>query len=95
MGEGAGVPIEPDEQTKLADATTALPGVIAAGVPGGARQQARWWGRCAGGELTLCLCACYCVAAGGFDALFAIMISDAAHPGVREAVEELWLNSSR
>lgn len=34
MGNAAGVPIEPDEQTKLADATMKLPGVIAAGVPG-------------------------------------------------------------
>lgn len=34
MGEGAGVPIEPDEQTALADATASLPGVLAAGVPG-------------------------------------------------------------
>jgi phosphomevalonate kinase len=34
MGIAAGVPIEPDEQTKLADATMKLPGVIAAGVPG-------------------------------------------------------------
>ncbi|GAX25445.1 phosphomevalonate kinase [Fistulifera solaris] len=30
MGEGAGVPIEPDEQTALADATSAVPGVVAA-----------------------------------------------------------------
>ena len=34
MGEAAGVPIEPPGQTTLADATMALPGVIAAGVPG-------------------------------------------------------------
>ena len=34
MGEAAGVPIEPDEQTALADATQALPGVIAALIPG-------------------------------------------------------------
>lgn len=34
MGEAAGVPIEPAGQTTLADATMALPGVIAAGVPG-------------------------------------------------------------
>ena len=34
MGEAAGVPIEPAGQTALADATMALPGVIAAGVPG-------------------------------------------------------------
>ena len=34
MGEAASVPIEPSGQTTLADATMALPGVIAAGVPG-------------------------------------------------------------
>uniref|UniRef100_A0A6U6ERV9 Uncharacterized protein n=1 Tax=Odontella aurita TaxID=265563 RepID=A0A6U6ERV9_9STRA len=40
MGEAAGgagddiVPVEPDSQTRLADATMALPGVVAAGVPG-------------------------------------------------------------
>ena len=58
MGEAAGVPIEPAEQTALADATLALPGVLACGVPG----------------------------AGGFDAVFAIVLSPAA--GSR--VEELW-----
>ncbi|CAM9091981.1 unnamed protein product [Ascophyllum nodosum] len=34
MGEDAGVPIEPAVQTKLVDATCALPGVLCAGVPG-------------------------------------------------------------
>ncbi len=34
MGESAGVPVEPDEQTKLADDTMNIPGVIAAGIPG-------------------------------------------------------------
>ncbi|CAN0367149.1 unnamed protein product, partial [Hapterophycus canaliculatus] len=34
MGEDAGVPIEPPVQTKLVDATSALPGVLCAGVPG-------------------------------------------------------------
>jgi phosphomevalonate kinase len=34
MGESAGVPIEPDEQTALADATSAVPGVVTALVPG-------------------------------------------------------------
>jgi phosphomevalonate kinase len=34
MGEAAGVPIEPDKQTALADATMEIPGVIAALVPG-------------------------------------------------------------
>jgi len=34
IGVAAGVPIEPSEQQALADATCALPGVLAAGVPG-------------------------------------------------------------
>lgn len=34
MGESAGVPIEPDEQTKLADDMMGIPGVIASGIPG-------------------------------------------------------------
>ncbi|KAL7463715.1 hypothetical protein ACHAXS_004069 [Conticribra weissflogii] len=34
MGKAAGVPVEPDEQTALANATMKLPGVVAAGVPG-------------------------------------------------------------
>jgi hypothetical protein len=34
MGESSGVPIEPPQQTRLADATMALPGVVACGVPG-------------------------------------------------------------
>ena len=34
MGKSACVPVEPDEQTAIADATMALPGVVAAGVPG-------------------------------------------------------------
>ncbi|KAL3773113.1 hypothetical protein ACHAWO_008708 [Cyclotella atomus] len=34
MGNAASVPIEPDVQTKLANATMKLPGVIAVGVPG-------------------------------------------------------------
>lgn len=34
MGRAADVPVEPDEQKALADATMKLPGVVAAGVPG-------------------------------------------------------------
>jgi phosphomevalonate kinase len=36
MGELAGVPIEPDSQTKLLDACLACEGVLGCGVPGGA-----------------------------------------------------------
>ena len=35
MGQSAGVPIEPDEQSELLDACCAIPGVIGGGVPGG------------------------------------------------------------
>lgn len=41
MGEKAGVPVEPDEQTKFADSTCDVPGVVAAGVPGGSCVGAR------------------------------------------------------
>ena len=34
MGNAADVPVEPDSQTALADATMKLPGVVAAGLPG-------------------------------------------------------------
>ncbi len=40
MGDKAGVPIEPDSQTKLADATMALPGVLCCGVPGAGGEDA-------------------------------------------------------
>lgn len=35
MGDAAGVPIEPDEQTGLLDRCWKIPGVIGGGVPGG------------------------------------------------------------
>lgn len=35
MGQSAGVPIEPDEQSELLDACCSIPGVIGGGVPGG------------------------------------------------------------
>lgn len=35
MGDLSGVPIEPDEQTKLLDTCVAQAGVIGGGVPGG------------------------------------------------------------
>jgi phosphomevalonate kinase len=34
MGDSAGVGIEPEAQSRLCDATMALPGVVAAAVPG-------------------------------------------------------------
>ena len=40
MGELAGVPIEPDEQTELCDASMQAPGVVVCGVPGAGGQDA-------------------------------------------------------
>ena len=34
MGDNSGVPIEPDQQTRLIDSTVLLPGVVMSGVPG-------------------------------------------------------------
>jgi len=69
LGEVAGVPIEPPQQTALANDTLEEQGVIAAGVPG----------------------------AGGFDALFAVIISIDGEKqrdeivDVRGRVEKRWL----
>ncbi|EPS74060.1 5-phosphomevalonate kinase, partial [Genlisea aurea] len=57
MGEAAGVPIEPDSQTRILDATMGAEGVVLGGVPG----------------------------AGGFDAIFAVTLGDAA-----DGVIKLW-----
>ncbi len=40
MGDKAGVPIEPESQTKLADATMEIPGVLCCGVPGAGGEDA-------------------------------------------------------
>ncbi|KAI9204383.1 ribosomal protein S5 domain 2-type protein [Polychytrium aggregatum] len=58
MSQLAGVPIEPEEQTRLLDRCMQVPGVIMAGVPG----------------------------AGGFDAIFCIVLSQPS----KEAVEACW-----
>jgi len=42
MGEQAGTPVEPPEQTRLLDACMALPGVVGAGVPGAGGYDAVW-----------------------------------------------------
>jgi len=62
MGEGADVPVEPPAQRALCDATAALPGVLACGVPG----------------------------AGGYDAVFAIVLGGAAAAGRVEALWASW-----
>lgn len=51
MGKAAGVPIEPESQSRLLDATMNMEGVLLAGVPG----------------------------AGGFDAVFAIILGEASN----------------
>ncbi|KAK5582244.1 hypothetical protein RB653_003827 [Dictyostelium firmibasis] len=58
MGKIADVPLEPIEQTELADETMSINGCIAAGVPG----------------------------AGGFDALFAIVITN------QDEIKNCWMN---
>ncbi|KAG0000475.1 phosphomevalonate kinase [Entomortierella chlamydospora] len=60
MSRLSGVPVEPEEQTRLLDACLAVPGVLMAGVPG----------------------------AGGFDAIFCIVLSDDS----RKSVERVWSN---
>ncbi|GAM21348.1 hypothetical protein SAMD00019534_045230, partial [Acytostelium subglobosum LB1] len=60
MGQLADVPLEPTEQTNLANDTMDIVGCVASGVPG----------------------------AGGFDALFAIVLGDASSKAVRQC----WMN---
>ncbi|KAF9433014.1 phosphomevalonate kinase [Entomortierella beljakovae] len=60
MSHLSGVPVEPEEQTRLLDACLTVPGVLMAGVPG----------------------------AGGFDAIFCIVLSDQS----RNGVEDVWSN---
>ncbi|KAF2071618.1 hypothetical protein CYY_007066 [Polysphondylium violaceum] len=64
MGGLADVPLEPVEQTRLADATMSIKGCVAAGVPG----------------------------AGGFDALFAIIIDSNADSSVSQQVKQTWMS---
>jgi phosphomevalonate kinase len=80
MGEAAGVPIEPPEQTALADATLAVDGVVAAGVPG------------AGGHDALFAVILEPrTAAGAPTASRAETNSSTIASGVRDAVEAVWL----
>lgn len=80
MGELAGVPIEPNEQTRLLDACLQQPGVIGGGVPGGQS----------------CHCCSFLYddrsTAGGYDAIWLLVI-DLGHPAPRSpvsAVEQVW-----
>ena len=75
MGEESGADIEPDSQTKLADATMELPGVLISGVPGGTTYYLVSFTS----SLTL-------NPAGGMDGLFAIVIGEQA----QECVRSFW-----
>jgi len=88
MGTASGVPIEPREQTQLLDACSALPGVVGAGVPGGASRSRSLSAppkvtpcgfRCATCEvrtLTLSLT----LAAGGYDAIWILCLAPPPPP---------------
>lgn len=84
MGERAQVPIEPPEQTALVDATMALPGVLIAGVPGGACVRVYLCIALLGTHRLMYACG---NAAGGFDAVFVVAL-DAS---VLDRVEALWM----
>ena len=71
MSVQSDVPIEPQEQTRLLDACMSVPGVVMAGVPGGE------FLHIARRRLT-------CLAAGGYDAIFCIVLSERAKVGVRK-----------
>jgi phosphomevalonate kinase len=89
LGRRTGVPIEPDEQTRLLDGMMAVPGVLVAGVPGGTH----------GGPHppthTLASSAWpdHAAAAGGYDAVFCLVCADAARAAVL-AVWEGWTELS-
>lgn len=76
MGSLSDVPIEPKEQTRLLDACMDIEGVVMAGVPGGKSihvyQNELWMLRL--------------FAAGGYDAIFCIVISQDA----KAQVHSLW-----
>ncbi|GMF22601.1 unnamed protein product [Phytophthora fragariaefolia] len=86
MGNAAGVPIEPPEQTAILDATLAIPGVLVAGVPGGTPRF----------ELIYSAKSCvnlWCAdafAAGGYDAICVVVL----HESALHAVEDLWVQWS-
>lgn len=83
MGELAGVPIEPDKQTRLLNACLDQAGVIAGGVPGGKRHSAR-----ALNPVSVT------TSAGGYDAIW-VLVVDLGHPPPRDpvsTVEGVWLD---
>jgi phosphomevalonate kinase len=84
MGLAAGVAIEPEAQTELADATMEVTGVLCAGVPGaGARYRT---GTVAFECSIMRRQAFDTFLAGGVDAIFAISLSEAS----AEAVMDMW-----
>jgi phosphomevalonate kinase len=86
MGEASGVPIEPDEQTRLLDACLEIPGVIGGGVPGGECRAVL--------EDRSCLLTV--TKAGGYDAIYLLVVDvDAPTEGGKASdtisqVESLW-----
>ena len=81
MGDLSGVPIEPDQQTKLIDACIERFGVIGGGVPGG---------RCGPFTLKVKL---NIELAGGFDAIWVLVVDleDSSIPSAITEVENVWL----
>lgn len=75
MGTLSDVPIEPREQTRLLDACMDIEGVVMAGVPGGKSIIP------IGGDSLIDTK--FCFAAGGYDAIFCIVISEDAKLRVR------------
>lgn len=84
MGELAGAPIEPPEQTKLLDVCVTQAGVIGGGVPGGELTEIVW--------LSPSLLTVY-PAAGGYDAIW-LLVTDPVDCAEQERplrrVEYVW-----
>lgn len=90
MGELAGAPIEPPEQTKLLDKCCFQAGVIGGGVPGG-------WSSFTSSftNLSKFIFTFSCVIAGGYDAVWLLMCEpEQCRPDQwpRERIEHVWTN---
>ncbi len=80
-------------QSRRADDTSAIPGVLCCGVPGGESEQSRV-AACRARSPCLTCGDAVCCAAGGFDALFAIVAQTATND-TRRRVEETWASWTR
>ena len=100
LGTHADVPIEPSKQTQLLDLCMNIPGVLAAGVPGGMffcffliGQGSLGLFACQQLFLTIIVCfSCGGFVAGGFDAIFCLVVKG-AEPAV-EAAWAMWTETS-